>query len=92
MGNFTGLFVFILALWYFVLRCSEITAWLEQKLPAATVNPRRDEGHPDTLRSSCRSSSTKQRLEEKKGKERKTALWRFIYTGGLKYSRGLQPL
>lgn len=41
---------------------SKIIVWLEQRPPAATVNPHRGEGHPDTLTSSCRGSSTTQKL------------------------------
>lgn len=41
---------------------AEITAWPEQTFLAATVNPHRGGGHPDTQRSSCRSSSTTQKL------------------------------
>ena len=39
-----------------------ITVGPEQRVLAATVSPHRGEGHPDTLRSSCTSSSTTQKL------------------------------
>lgn len=54
--------VLIFVVWDSELRCQGISIWPEQRLPAATVNPRRGGGHPDTLPSSCTSSSTTQKL------------------------------
>lgn len=73
-------------------RCNRISIWPEQKRPAAMENPHRVEGHPDTRRSACRSSSTPRRLwttkyvtfnEQTKQKHRKVVIytrWRHPVT------------
>lgn len=53
---------FLLCHFYTGLWHKLINVWPEQRLLAATVNPHKGEGHPDTLRSSCTSSSTTQTL------------------------------